>query len=262
MAQYIIGSIMLVLGALLAILAPMKIKNKNIEIRFMQTTPVKELKEILEGNAAAGLEGYRHYVELKGKAGSEKPVKTPFSEKEVAYYDSNLYQVTEERQTPADKSKTAQAVKKNETLMSNDKSSQPFYLKDTSCLQEVTIDISQAGSALEALKTFDRFEPSNNLGKYSFFTGNRYSVSGTGTLGFRMTEKTIPLGQNLYVLGEARLENNRIFLGKPVDKKKPFIVSVRDKSDIVSSNKSGANVALVFGILIAAAGILLMIFMR
>jgi hypothetical protein len=262
MAQYIIGGIMLVLGALLAILVPMKIKNKNIEIRFMQTTAVKELKEILEGNAAAGLEGYRHYVELKGQAGSEKPVKTPFSEKEVAYYDASLYQVTEERQTTTDKTKTTQTIKKNETLMTNDKSSQPVSLKDTSGLQEVTIDISQAGSALEALKTFDRFEPSNNLSKYSFFTGNRYGSPGAGTLGFRMTEKTIPLGQNLYVLGEARLENNRIFLGKPMDKRKPFIVSARDKSDIVSANKSGANAALVFGILIAVAGILLMIFMR
>jgi len=197
-----------------------------------------------------------------GQAGSEKPVRTPFSGKDVAYYDASLYQVTQERQTTTDKTKTTQTIKKNETLMTNDKSSQPVYLKDASGLHEVTIDISQAGSALESLKTFDRFEPSNNMGKYSFFTGNRPISTTPGTLGFRMIEKTIALGQKLYVLGEARLENNRILLGEPLDKKQPFIVSVRDKSDIVSANKTGANVALVFGILIALSGILLMIFMR
>ncbi|OQA22199.1 MAG: hypothetical protein BWY60_00317 [Actinobacteria bacterium ADurb.Bin346] len=42
----------------------------------------------------------------------------------------------------------------------------------------------------------------------------------------------------------------------------PFIVSVRDKNDIIKGNKTGANVALVFGILIAIAGILLMIFVK
>ncbi len=36
----------------------------------MKTIPVSELREILTGNAEAGLEGYRHYTELKGKAGN------------------------------------------------------------------------------------------------------------------------------------------------------------------------------------------------
>jgi hypothetical protein len=98
--------------------------------------------------------------------------------------------------------------------------------------------------------------------KYDFFSGLQFSNMGSKTLGFRMLEKTIPLGQQLYFLGEAWLEGNRIQLGKPGEKDKPFIASVRSEEDIVQSNIKNANIALIFGILIAIAGIAVMIFMR
>ncbi|MBN1298681.1 MAG: hypothetical protein JW997_03225 [Actinobacteria bacterium] len=261
MVPYIIGGLLVVLGALLAILVPIKIKNKNIEIRFMKTTPFEELKAILEGNAAAGLDGYRHYVELTGLAEAEKPLRAPFSEKEVAYYSADLYQVYEEKETTNVKSGTRQTVKKNEALMTSDRSSQSIVIKDKNSSSKVFVNIKQPGIQLDTLETFDRFEPLNNIEKYGFFNNHRYNKMGTGTLGFRMSERTIPAGQPLYALGEAKLEDGKIVLQRPSDKK-PFIVSVRDKSDIVSGNKSGANVALVFGILITLVGILLMIFLN
>lgn len=77
-----------------------------------------------------------------------------------------------------------------------------------------------------------------------------------------MVENTILLGQSLYVLGEALLEGKNINILRPRDSKKPFIVSVRSEEDIVRSNNKNANIALVFAILLALAGILIMIFMR
>jgi hypothetical protein len=85
---------------------------------------------------------------------------------------------------------------------------------------------------------------------------------GARTLGFRMIEKTIPVGQSLYVLGEAWLEGLKVKIGRPRDVKKPFIVSVRSETDIVQSNNRSARIALVIGIVIAVAGVLVMIFMR
>lgn len=261
MAPYIIGGILIVLGALLAILVPIKTKNKNIEIKFMQTTSIQDLKELLEANKEAGLEGYRHYVELKGRAKPVEPVKTPFSETDVAYYSADLYQVYEEVKGSNNKSGPSPSVKKSESLITNDKSSKAIALTDSSSSQEIHIGLNQPGLQLDALKTYDQFEPLNNSSRDGFFRNFRYNPMGARTLGFRMVEKTIPLAQDLYVLGEAWLESDRIKIGKPWDKKLPFIVSVKDKRDIVQSNKSGANVALVFGILLALAGILLIIFL-
>jgi len=262
MVSFIIGGILIVLGIILSVVIPMRMKNKNIEIKFMQTTSIGELKGILTENAAAGLEGYRHYVELKGQADTDTPQKAPFSEKEVSYYNADLFQVYEETRTYTDDKGTHRRLERKESLMTNQKSTGSIALKDAQSGDKVYIDVSQSGMQIETVKTLDKFEPVNNLQQYSFFGSYRYNSMGARTLGFRMTEKTISLGQSLYVLGEAWLEGTKVNIGRPMDKKKLFIVSVRNEADIVQGNKTGANVALIFGILLAVAGILIMIFMH
>jgi len=263
MVPFIIGGILIIIGLLVSIIIPIRLKNKNIEIQFMQTTPLTELKGILTDNAASGLEGYRHYVEVKGNADSDIPEKAPFSEKEAAYYDANLFQVYEESETYTDdKGHHHQRMKRSESLISNQKSSGNVALKDSQTGDKVYINVSQPGIQLEPLKTLDRFEPSNNISRYGFFQNFQFGNMGARTLGFRMVEKTIPIGQMIYVLGEAWLEGTRIMMGKPNDKNKPFIVSTRSEEAIVKGNKTGVNAALAIGIILAVAGILVMIFMR
>ena len=263
MLPFILGGILIIGGGILGFIVPRKMKNKNIEIKFLKTIPLGELKEILTGNAEAGLEGYRHYSELKGKAGSDDPQKTPYSNKEVAYYSASLYQVYEETETYRDtKGVTRRRVKKSQSLISNQKSSNLITLKDPASGDKVYIDAAQSGLRLETHKTFNKFEPSNNARKYSFLENLKFGALGSRTLGFKMVENTIQLGQSLYVLGEALLEGKKINILRPRDSKKPFIVSVRSEDDIVKSNNKNANIALVFAALLALAGILIMIFMR
>ncbi len=262
MVPFIIGGILIVLGALLAIIVPRKMRDKNIEIKFMQTTPINELKEILSGNAAAGLDGYRHYVELKAIADADRPQKTPFSEKEVAYYSADLYQVLEETETIKTDKGTEQRVNKRESLISNQKSTGSMALRDAQSQDRVYVDTAQSGLRLDTVKALDKFEPSGNMGQYSFFNKLQLKGStGARTIGYRMVENVIPLGQSLYVLGDALLEGAAVNIIRPQDKK-PFVVSTKGKDDIVRANKSGAKAAMVFGILIALGGIMMMIFMR
>ncbi|MCD4669198.1 MAG: E3 ubiquitin ligase family protein [Actinomycetia bacterium] len=262
MMPFIIGGILIIGGAALSFFVPRKIKDRNIEIKFMQTIPIKELKAILKDNAAAGLDGYRHYVELKGSADSDNPEKAPFSEKEVAYYNADLYRVHEEKHTYKDDKGTHQQIIKKETLVSNQKSSGSVVLKDSQSGEKVYIDVSQSGLKLDALKTLDRFESENSVKKYNFLSNLQYNNRGARTLGFRMIEKTIPMGQSLYVLGEAWLEGLKVKIGRPREEKKPFIVSVRSEADIVQANINSARIALAIGIMIAIAGVFVMIFMK
>jgi hypothetical protein len=262
MAPFIIGGILIALGVFCGIYFPMRIKNKNIEIQFAQTTVISELIAILTENAKAGLEGYRHYVELKGQAVRDTLQKAPFSGKEVAYYGADLHQVFEETVTINNSTGRHQQLKKSESVITSQKSTGPIALKDAQSEEKVYIDIAQPGLQLDTLKTLDKFEPANNMQNYSFFSNLRYNPMGTRTLGFRMIENTIPLGQSLYVLGEAYLDGARVNIGKPRDSKKPFIVSVKNEAEIVQGNKTGAKVTLVLGILLALAGILVMIFMH
>jgi hypothetical protein len=217
MAQFIIGGILIVVGGFISLFIPWRIKSKNIELKYMQTTSITELKDILTENAKAGLEGYRHYVELKGLAGADDPQVAPFSNKKVAYYDAKLYQVYEEEETHTDSKGTTRNIKKKETILTDQKSSNNIFLKDDDSQEKVEIDISQSGLQLDTLKTLDKFEPVNNINRYRFFGNFKYKNMGLKTLGFRMLENTIPLGQSLYVLGEAILDGaGRVILGKPV----------------------------------------------
>jgi hypothetical protein len=261
MIQYIIGGILVAAGIFVGLFIPRRIKNKNLEIRFMKTTPVSELKSILSDNAAAGLDGYRHFVELKGSAGAEPLQKAPYSAKNVAYFDADIYQVYEETETTKDdKGVLHNNLVKHEEHLTNQKSSGMITIQDAQSGEKVYFDIAQSSLQLDTSKTLDKFEPAESMGRYSFFGSLKYSPLGAKTLGFRMVENTISLGQALYAMGDAWLEGAKIFMGKPIDAKKPFILSVRNETDIVSSNKSGATAALVFGILLAIAGILIMIF--
>jgi hypothetical protein len=263
MVKFIIGGILIVAGIFLGLYIPRRIKSKNIEIKFMRTTPIAELKGILSDNAAAGLDGYRHFVELKGAAGAEPGQKAPFSGNSVAYFSADLYQVYEETETSKDdKGIVTQHLVRHESHMTNQKSSGIVTIQESQSGEKVYFDITQPGLQLDTSKTLDKFEPVASMGQYSFFNGLKYSPLGAKTLGFRMVENTIPIGQPLYAMGDAWLEGAKILMGKPIEAKKPFILSVRNETDIVSSNKSGATVALVFGILLAIAGILLIIFVH
>jgi len=263
MIGYIIGAILIVGGALMAWLIPRRLKNKILEIKFMKTTPIGELKAILTDNAKAGLEGYRHYVELKGKAGSDKTVKAPYSEKKVAYYDAKLYQVYEERRTYRDDNGvTHESMVRNESLLSDQKSSDTITIKNEDSADKVYVNPSQSGLRFDTMKTLDRFEPVNNMKNYSFFSGFNYRSMGARTLGFRMIENTIPLDHTLYLLGEAWLEGSRIAFGRPRDAKKPSLLSAKSEAEIIKSNKTKVNLAIVFGILVIVGGILIMIFIR
>jgi hypothetical protein len=263
MIQFIIGGILIAAGILVSLIIPMKLKNKNLEIKFMQTTPIAELKGILSDNAAAGLSGYRHFVELKGSAGAESEQKAPFSAKNVAYFNADLFQVYEETETTRDDKGVAhQHLVRHESLLTNQKSSGIITIQDAQSGEKVYFDIAQSGLQLDTLKTLDKFESADSMRQYNFFGSLKYSLLGAKTLGFRMVENTIPLGQALYAMGDTWLENAKIYMGKPIDEKKPFILSVRSETDIVQSNKTGATVALVFGILLAIAGILIMIFVH
>lgn len=262
MTGIIVGAVLIILGAVLSLVVSTRIKNKNIEIQFMKTVPIGELKKNLADNAAQGLNGYREFAELKGVAGSSAPLKAPYSERDVAYYDAELYQVYEEMETYTDEKGTHQRMVRRENRMSGQKSPGPIVLKDAATGDEAYIEITEHGMQLDTLKILDKFEPQNNMQQYGFFSSFVFNPMGARTLGFRMVERAIPIGQPLYVLGDAYLENGRLNVGKPHDKKKPFIVSVKNENDLIQSNKTGAALALVGGIVLALAGVAAILFIR
>lgn len=240
-----------------------KTQNSVTEIKYMQTKTISELKDMFKQMDANGLgNDYREFVELKGTVVSDNLVKTPFSDREVVYCQSNLAQVTETKEQYRDNDGNLRTrVSKHENTISNEKTSQEISMFDNSTNEAVILEINGVGCNLDIPKTFDRFEPKTNLGSYRYFNSFSWNRFEAETLGFKMTEKTINANQSLYVIGEAFRVGNKIHIGKPQDNKKPFIVTTKSEEDLINKSNQNALFLLIGGIISIVVGLWFMISM-
>lgn len=237
-----------------------KTQNNVTEMKYMQTKSISELENMFSQMDSNGVgDQYREFVELKGNVVSDNLVETPFSNRKVAYYESKVAQVAERREEYTDNNGNRQIrTRKEENEISSDKSSQDIRLTDSSSNNPVILDINGSGCKLDIPKTFDRFEPRNNVGNYRFFNSFSIDRYGSETLGFKMTEETIDANQHLYVIGEAYRVGEQIHIGKPQDKKKPFIVTTKTEEDMINSSTQSAMYLLIGGIIATLAGVIWM----
>lgn len=256
----ILVPILLIGGGLVSIfyLRP-KVQNHVTEMKFLKTKTISELKEMFNQMDANGLgNDYREFVELKGSVLSDKLVKTPFSDREVAYCESKLSQVTEIKEQYQDSNGNYRTrVRKQENVISNEKSSTDILMIDTSSNDPVVLEINGTGCNLDLTTTFDRFEPKTNLSRYRYFNSFSMGRFGAETLGFKMTEETIEANQNLYVIGEAFRVGNTIHIGKPQDNKKPFIITTKSEEDLINKSNQNAKAFLIGGIIAIVIGIIM-----
>lgn len=253
--------ILVAIGCVLIFYLRPKQKNAILEIKYMQTKSIKELLDSFAQMDANGLgDNYREYVELKGYIKTEQLITAPFSNKEVAYCDSSLIQVIQTKEQYRDNNGNIKdKVTKHENVISNEKSSQEIHISDESIEDTVSVEINASGCEVDLPKTFDRFEPKNNLSGYKYFNNFSWNGFGAETIGFKMTEKTINKGQNLYVIGEAFKVGNKIHIGKPMDNKKPFIVTTKSEEDLVNASNRKSSILLIGGIVTIVIGIVMLI---
>ena len=259
--NFIIPLILVGLGLFLIFYLRPKTQNNVTEIKYMQTKTISELNDMFKQMDSNSLgNDYREYVELKGTIVSKDVVNTPFSNKNVAYCESSLYQVTEVTEQYKDNNGNYRTrTNKRETEISSEKSSQEILLTDGSTNEPISIEVNASGCKFDIPKTFDRFEPKNNLNNYRFFNTFSWNRFGAETLGFKMVEKTIELNQNLYVIGEAFRVGNTLHIGKPMDNKKPFIVTTKSENDLINNANSTSKFYLIGGIIAIAIGVILLI---
>ncbi len=256
----VIGLVIIAIGLVAIFYLRPKMKSNSMEMKYMQTKKISELQDMFNQMDASGMgNDYREYVELKGNVVTQADTETPFSNKKVAYCESQLSQVAEEQEQYKDANGNYRTrTNKVENTISNEKSSQEISMNDGT--GEVVLEVNATGCNLDIPTTFDRFEPKNNLSGYRYFNNFSWNRYGAETLGFRMIEKTINLNQNLYVIGEAFRVGNTIHIGKPMDAKKPFIVTTKSEEDMVNTSDKNANFALIGGIVAIIAGIFVMFF--
>lgn len=263
----VFGLILIGLGVYFIFFQRTRSANDALEIQAQETKTIPEVVEALE--AMADIDpNYREMVEVKGFAQCANPARTPYSQKEVAYYVAETVQVSEttEEYTDSDGDRRIR-TNRHEDKLSEEESGEELLLRDNSG-NEIVIETNGISNKLDLLKTLDRFERDDPYASGRYYQNPRrryqqFSIRSYGTgyriLGYKQIEKAFPLNALLYALGEAYLNNGRVYLGPPRDPKKSFIVTTKSEEQLVQSKKNSQLISLGAGALSALIGIIMLI---
>lgn len=153
----LIGLLILAGGIGYAIVTNRAVAKKEMEMRYMQTSSIADALDIFQQMEGASF-NYRHYVELSGTAAADEPVYGPYSKRQVAYYEAACFSVNEVTVQGSGNSQ----IRQEESLLTEEKSSIPFYLTDGSEEHKIYVDLESFGDSVDLLTACNRMEGPNS----------------------------------------------------------------------------------------------------
>ncbi len=249
MVLMIIGVIGLVGGGLL-LWGRKSAQEKVAQLKTATPRTVAELQEMANEIAKdLGPGSYNEFVEVRGTIECSNPLVSELSGTECVYYRMSVDRKYEEEYEEYDEQeeRTVIRTRRSTENVANNTRSVPFLVRDDTGALEVLPDAAD----VDAEKVLDTFEPENQLmgggmaltfGNFSMtMGGGRGWGAGTRTLGYELEEWVLPLGRQVYILGEASDSEGRLAIHKPSDKRKKFIITTRSKQALMQATEKKAN---------------------
>ena len=259
MILLIVGVVLLLIGIALYIGSAKTIGKLNA----IQSTDLSKIKNILENfeglSNAHGAGNFSLFTKMNGKAFSTNPIHAEFTKKPCVYYRVLLEQeyetlvITENKEgNPAKRWE-----RKTKKLIDTENKVLDFLLKDET--GEIPININDSG--LKGIVSYSKFEkepPNTSIFNIEGF--NLMNGTNSKTIGYRYEESMIPIGQPLFVLGDANDRNGKLMVSAPVLKENPFIVSTQTEDEIRKAIKRSAANTKIGGIIAVVIGVGLCIY--
>lgn len=192
-------------------------------------------------------------VEVKGTLRCESPLTAEMSGETCAYYLSQV--IREYRETDRDSDGKTTTRNRSEVVASNERFA-PFAVEDESG----AVGVKAEDAEVDAMEIVNRFEKDDGSGSGSITLGG-FTVNlggGERTIGYRNTEKTLPVDAPVYVLGPVGRDGEI----SASDTEKRFIISYRSEAQLEKKYKKDAfTLALVaaglfvFGLIFVGVGV-------
>jgi len=260
-----IGAIVAAVLAVVLFLIARSQAAKAADIASTQTSTVAGLSELASKVAAEiGAGSFAEYAEIKGRAACDSVLRADYSETECVWYECVATREYEEEYWENDsEGRRQRKTRRGSEEVSRMLRDPPFFIEDGTG----RIRVEPSGAAIEPEKSFSSFEPGEGSGS---IRAGAFSLSvamglaaGRRTLGYRFEERCIPVGREVYAIGQASDSGGTLALRKPDAKGKRFIVSLRSEEAILAGAKKaslglriGAGVAAAAAAGLAAAGLL------
>jgi hypothetical protein len=252
----LIGAAAALVAAVVLFLIAQAQAGKARDIASLPTSTVSSLLDLASKVATEiGAGSFAEYAELKGKAAPDSLLKADFSGTDCVWYECVATREYEEDYFETDKDgKRERKTRRGSEEVSRILRDPPFYIEDGTG----RLKVEPSGAKLEAEKTYSSFEQASGgnrlqVGSFALDLGPFFG-SGRRTLGYRLEERCIPVGRELFLLGEASDSKGSLALRKPSEKGKRFIVSVRSEEQILAGARTGATwLRVIAGVAAAAA---------
>jgi len=244
----IIAAILFVIAGLLVFFMR-KNMDKIYHMKATETSTVGQLEEMAQSVRADMGEGPSHWneqVELKGKVVSEHPLFGQFTKRPAVVVKTKIVREYEEfKESRNSEGKiTRRWVKRSDTLH-DDTRETSFTIDDGSG----RLHVSPSGAEYTLETVVNRFEPPGamergstiSFGGFSLSVGNMSFGSSRRLLGYRIRESILPVGSDIYALGEVRDGTDGLTLNDSSDKEKPFILSVKSEEELLQQYEKTAN---------------------
>ena len=246
----------------------MQSEKKLFLVAGTETSTVKDLEELAKemsgGEGASYENAFSHFAEVKGKGIIEVPLKAQISGRECLYFKVTVEREREEKYWTKDSNgNRVQKRKRVWDTVSKNEQYADWYLEDTT--GKIKMDARQA--ELDGLvETVNKYEPQVPTGG-SFGQALLGIVTSMTTndkvLGYRTKEYILPIGTQLYVLGNVSDSSGELQIQNVTEKDKKYLISTKSEEEIVASSqksikmqKIGSYVCFGLGGLLLVIGII------
>jgi hypothetical protein len=241
------GLIALVAGALL-LWGSARAQKRALALRTAPIQTAAALETLrTEMAAEVGAGALRDLVAVEGTVECARPLTAEVSGQPCVYYDAHVEREYEETREEGGRTSVSRG---SETVASNTQRVD-FELRDATG----AVVVVPADANIDARKTVERFEPAETglFGSIGLVitppTGMRR------TLGYKVVEHALAVGDRLYVLGEARDRDGRVAIVKP--QRETYIISGRTKDELIRSSTGQATWMKVVALAALAGGVAL-----
>jgi E3 Ubiquitin ligase len=246
--MWIAGVILLVI----AIGCVMAFWYQQSKLNVMKHTETRSAKDLI-GTARAvasdiGSGAFAELAEVKGIVRCQAPLTSELAKIPCVYYSMTITRQYEETYQEADQQgKMVTRTRQGSDQVARNERRTLFQIED----QTGRITIDPTDGQLTTEKVHARFESGSWLdAAYSIATG-----AGTRTLGYEYEEWAIPVGHQLYVLGEATDASGELRVQRPADTGHHFIVSTRSEEALTARATTIIRVLQVCAVVALLAGI-------
>ena len=193
----------------------------------------------------------------------EHPLKGQFTERPAVVVKTKIVREYEEYKESrgSDGKVTRRWVKRSDTLH-DDTRDTGFSIEDGSG----NLHVSPSGAEYTLESVVNRFEPPGamdrgatntvSIGGFTLSLGGMSFGSSRRLLGYRIKESILPVGGDVYALGEVRDGADGLILRDPSDKDQPFLLSVKSEEELLQKYESTANMQKYSAIGLAVVSVL------